>query len=135
MGFANITITGNVGGEPRVRQVQSKNGPATVINFRVATSHGWGERETTTWWSVDYFCKSDKARDYFTHVIGKGARVVVKGSAYQRSYTGNDGMEHVVLQIDADDIDVPKPALTEQDVTQPPRQQKAQPELDDGLPF
>ena len=60
--IANITINGNVGGEVRTREVNTQRGMQTVLNFTVATSHGYGERETTTWWSVDYFCRSDRAR-------------------------------------------------------------------------
>lgn len=134
MNFANITVSGNVGGEPRVREIQTKNGPATVLNFTVATEHGWGDRKATTWWSVDLFCKSEKARDYFAHAIGKGARVVVRGDAYMRTYQTKDGETKTVLQIDADDVDVPRPVPREQDVTLPARQ--PQPELyDEDLPF
>lgn len=135
--IANITINGNVGGEVRTREVNTQRGMQTVLNFSVATTRGFGERETTTWWSVDYFCKSEKARDYFTHAIGKGANVVVMGDAYMRTYETRDGETKTVLQVDARDITVPKPAPRNQDVTQPPRAATpAQGGLyDDDIPF
>ena len=135
--IANITINGNVGGEVRTREVNTQRGMQTVLNFSVATTRGFGERETTTWWSVDYFCKSEKARDYFMHAIAKGANVVVMGDAYMRTYETRDGETKSILQIDARDITVPKPAPRNQDVTQPQRAATpAQGELyEDDIPF
>lgn len=136
--IANITINGNVGGEVRTREVNTQRGMQTVLNFTVATSHGYGDREVTTWWSVDYFCRSDRARDFFTHAIGKGANVVVMGDAYLRTYETRSGETRNVLTIDARDITIQKPVPREQDATQPPR--AAQPEqgamlYDEDIPF
>lgn len=134
--FATGTICGPVGGEPRAREIQTKKGPSTVLSFSVATEYGYGERATTTWWSVDLFCNSEKARDYFMHAIGKGAIVVADGVPYQRTYTAKDGTERTVFQFKANNITVPRPAPREQDVTQPPRAAGADPELyDEDLPF
>lgn len=135
--LANLTICGNVGGEVKTREVATKSGPSTVLNFSVATTHGYGERETTTWWSVDYFCKSDRARDYFAHAIGKGASVTVMGEPYLRTYQTRDGETKSVLQLDARDIAVTKPVARDQDVTQPPRASApTSPDLyDEDLPF
>lgn len=113
MSIATLTIAGNVGAEPNAREVQTKDGPRTVLSFRVATESGWGESKATTWWTVSIFCRSDRARDYFQHAIYKGAFVVATGTASTRTYDGRDGNTHFVAQLDADDVTVQNPPTLE----------------------
>lgn len=135
MSYANITVSGNVTREPRITTANTKKGPRRVMRFSVAANHGQGEREVATFFECDYWLSSDKAESYLAHVIGKGAKVCVTGDFYLDSYQASDGTTRYVAKVEAHRVDVPKPAPTEQDVTQPPRQQKPQPELDDVIPF
>ena len=136
MSFASITVSGNVTREPRITTANTKNGPRKVMRFSVAANHGYGEREVATFFECDYWLPSEKAENYFAHVIGKGARVCVTGDFYLDSYQANDGTTRYVAKVDAREVDVPKPAPNDQDVTKPPRQQPQQPDVYDAdIPF
>ena len=51
MGKATIFISGTVSQMPRYRDVQTKNGPRTVMSFNVPADHGWGEGKVSTFFS------------------------------------------------------------------------------------
>jgi len=94
--LANVTIIGNLGKDAEVRAT-GKGDP--IARFSVATTHGYGERKRSTWWSVSVFGKSAE----FAGQLRKGDRVCVVGDAYMDVWQGKDG-ERLTLSVDAREV-------------------------------
>lgn len=96
MNDAYATITGHLG-----RNADSKQfGERYVISFAVAVSRKRKEIETTTWWNVNYWVKSDN----FTQYLKKGCAVSVRGQPHMSVYKKKDGTEGQSLNLDADNV-------------------------------
>jgi single-strand DNA-binding protein len=93
---AHATITGHLGRDAETKAV----GDRYVINFSVAVTRKTKEAETTTWWRVAYWSKSDKLAQYLT----KGTPVLVEGTPYLREYESKDGGKKHSLELDARDV-------------------------------
>ena len=94
--FAKATIVGHIGRDAEAKSV----GDRFVINFSLAVTRKVKDTETTTWWRVAYWCKSDKIAAYLT----KGTPVLVDGEPYMRDYDAKDGGKKQSLEIDARDV-------------------------------
>lgn len=93
---ADITLIGHLG-----RDAESKTvGERTVINFTLAVSRKIKDVETTTWWRIAYWTKSDK----FTQYLTKGTPVLVAGYPYGRDFDKKDGTKGISLEVDARDV-------------------------------
>lgn len=92
-----VTLIGNIGADPEVRNFQ--NG-GKVANLRIATSERWkskdGEqKEHTEWHSVAVFGPlADVVEKYAT----KGMQVLIRGSLRTRSYE-KDGSTRYVTEV------------------------------------
>lgn len=107
MGKATIFISGTVSQLPRYREVQTKNGARTVMSFNVPADNGSGERKQTIFYECDYWvAPTDKAMNYLSHAMGKGAKVAVMGVHRTREWTGSDGEVHHVECVDVRELDV-----------------------------
>lgn len=97
---ANITISGNVGGEVDYRAVSDQ---AAVSTFRLACTprlvrNGTWTDGTTTWVSVQ--CWRQLAANV-AHSVHKGDPVIVTGRLRTNRWRGEDGTEHERLIIEA----------------------------------
>ena len=95
--FAQATIIGHLGSDPTLRTTQS--GP--VASFSVATSRKRGQDENTTWWRCSMF---GKRAEVLCQYLKKGDPVLVSGEPYLRPWTGQDGVEHVGLELMVSDF-------------------------------
>lgn len=99
MDLNRVTILGNVGKDPEVKQFQDGG---KICNFSVATSRRWvdkhsGEkREKTQWHPV---VVSGKLVDFVTKHIAKGTRVFVAGELETRKWQDQNGNDRYITEI------------------------------------
>lgn len=141
MGRATIFISGTVSQMPRYRDVQTKNGTRTVMSFNVPADHGWGERKTATFFECEHWLPdSERAANYLTHVMGKGAKVAVVGEFYLDPWTDRDGNERKSPKVAVEKLEVMCPA-PEVDVKDEPGAAASAPQIgsdglyDESIPF
>jgi len=97
-----ITVVGNVGGEPRLRSLADGT---YVADFRVAmtpsrfdkTSESWVDQETL-WFSVTCWRTLAEHAHMSVH---KGDKVIVTGTFSTRTWTDKDGIDRFSNEIDA----------------------------------
>lgn len=88
-----ITITGNVGKDPTVRQA----GKDDVCGFSVGVKQGWGDKASTNWFNCSVWGK--RGATVAEHVR-KGSKVTVVGEFSTRDYEGKTQLEIRVNDID-----------------------------------
>jgi single-strand DNA-binding protein len=99
-----ITLVGNLTADPELRFTPSG---LQVANLRLAVTPRtrqedgtWADGETT-------FHTVNVWRDQAEHAaesLGKGARVIVVGRPKERSWTDQDGTQHHVTEVDAEEL-------------------------------
>ena len=72
--------------------------------MRLASSHGWGDRETTTWVGCTMF---GRRAESVARLLSKGSYLTVRGAVYETA--SEDGKRW--LNCDVDDIDLPPRAV------------------------
>lgn len=82
----NITIAGNVGQTPELKQVNGKS----VLNFSVAVNTKPKGEEKTTWYRVSLWERSATA---LAPYIQRGTKVCVAGELDVREYNGKTYLE------------------------------------------
>lgn len=95
-----VTIVGNLGRDPEVRSFQ--NG-GKVVNFSVATSETWndkqsGERKEKTEWH-NVVVRADHATKYAEQYLKKGSKVYVEGKLETRKWTDQQGVEKYTTEV------------------------------------
>jgi single-strand DNA-binding protein len=93
-----ITLIGNVGRDPEVRQLPSGD---AVANFTLATSETWkdkkGEKqERTEWHRVDVFGKLAEVVESY---VKKGSKVYVEGAMTYDEWTDKDGNKKTAAKV------------------------------------
>jgi len=76
----SIQIVGTLGADAELRNV----GEGQVANLRVACSCGYGQRKTTSWWSVEVWGKPAE----WAAELRKGTHVTVFGELTAREHKG-----------------------------------------------
>lgn len=99
-GFEELTIMGNVGGEPEMRYTPA-GVPVTV--FSLAVNRQWtdaagAKQEKTKWFRVN--CWRNLAEFAAQHVH-KGDAVLVQGTVDANAFTGKDGAAKASLEVTA----------------------------------
>ena len=95
-----VILIGNLGRDPEVRFSQDGN---KIVNFSVATSESWKDRQTgerrerTEWHRVVIF--NDRIGDVAEQYLRKGSKVYVEGALQTRKWTGNDGQERYTTEV------------------------------------
>ena len=119
----NATIYGRLGAQPETRDA----GSSTVTELRVASSHGYKERKTTTWLRVNVW---GKRGEWIAQNVDKGERVICTGQIYSRTWENKDGEERSQLTMDANSVE-------KLDWNDAPKKQAApaRSALDDEIPF
>ena len=95
-----VTLVGNVGNEPEVKTFQNGN---RVVNFSLATSERWKDKETgepktnTEWHKIAIFNSLfvELAEKY----IKKGSKVYLEGQLQTRKWQDNNGTEKYTTEI------------------------------------
>lgn len=137
MGKASIFISGTVSQMPRYRDVQTKNGPRTVMSFNVPADHGWGDGKVSTFFECEHWMPaSEKGVNYISHAMGKGAKVAVVGEPYLHEWTDRDGNVRRSIRVDVRELDILHAAPAEEVKEQDGPLTQSQTELyDDDCPF
>ncbi len=95
-----VTLIGNVGNEPEIRQTQDGR---ELANLSIATSDSWrdkntGERrEKTEWHRVVVF--NEGLVKVIKNYVHKGSKLYIEGALQTRKWTGNDGVEKYTTEV------------------------------------
>ena len=95
-----VILIGNLGRDPEVRFSQSGN---KIVNFSMATSDTWKDRETgerkekTEWHRIVIF--SEGLANIAEKYLKKGSKVYIEGALQTRKWTANDGVEKYTTEI------------------------------------
>ena len=119
----SATIFGRLGARPETRDA----GSSTVTALRVASTHGYKERKTTT--SISVNLRGTRG-DWLAQNLDKGERVIATGQLYARTWENKDGEERSQLTLDANNVE-------KLDWNDAPKAQAApaRSSLDDEIPF
>lgn len=92
-----ITITGRIAADSELRNA----GTTTVLNFRVASDVGFGDKKSTNWFACAVF---GKRADSLASYLKKGQEVTVFGQLTLREYANRDGAKQISPDVAVDDI-------------------------------
>lgn len=92
--------TGRLGGNAETRTV----GDGTVTSFDMAVSHGYGDKETTSWFRCSYWGRRGAA---ITDYLRKGSAVTVTGEFSTKKWTDKQGQVRDGLEIRVTDVKLP----------------------------
>ena len=95
----SATLIGHLGAEPEPHT--TPNG-TRLTRLRVASKHGFGDRQSTSWVSVAVF---GKAAEFCERYLHKGDLVAITGKVYMQTWTDKQGVEKQTLACDADSVD------------------------------
>ena len=138
-GINKVLLLGNLGRDPELRSTPKGT---KVLNFSLATSRRWKDRETeevhdeTDWHRIVVW---GRQAEVLSEYLKKGSQVHVEGRLQTRSWSDNDGAKRYTTEIVAsriqmlgrpDDRRTPDPV----DVPEPPAE-AAEPDGNDDIPF
>lgn len=95
MGWANVTIVGNVGKNPE--QKDGKAGPMAKFSVGVSTR----KDAETQWFNVTAW---GKTADVVMRYVQKGSSILVSGGLQVRSYQDKQGQTKTSVDIDASQV-------------------------------
>ena len=99
MNVNKVMLVGRAGSDPITREVQ--DGKLKVCNLNLATSSGYGDKETTDWHRVTFFGKTaETVQEY----VVKGQEIYVEGRIQYRKYTDKQGVEKYSTDIIANQM-------------------------------
>jgi len=105
VGDINITVVGNLTGDPELRFTPSG---AAVASFTVAANSRYLDRTSNEWKDADpVYLRCSVWRQYAENVaesLTKGTRVIVTGRLKQRSYETREGEKRTSYEIDAEEV-------------------------------
>lgn len=103
-GDTQITVVGNLTGDPELRFIQSG---AAVVNFTVASTPRTFDRQSNEWKDGDtLFMRCSLWREAAENVaesLTKGMRVIVQGRLVSRSWEAN-GEKRTVMEVQVDEV-------------------------------
>ena len=104
-GDTQITIVGNLVGDPELRYTQTGQAVAT---FRVASTPRFRDNATGEWKDGDSLFLScnvwRQAAENVAESLQRGSRVIVSGRLRQRSYETREGEKRTVYEVEVDDV-------------------------------
>ena len=104
MSVNKVILIGHLGADPDVNFMQNGD---PVVNFRMATSMRWNDRNTgekkeeTEWHRITCFGKTGEFASQF---LKKGRQVFVEGRLRTRKWTDKDGQERFTTEIVATSV-------------------------------
>lgn len=90
-------------GEPKFREINTKNGAREICSFGICQAEGKDAQGNTifAWYNAEYWINKDsKLRQY----IVKGAKVIVDGELKTDRYTDKEGVARTAIKIDVRNI-------------------------------
>jgi single-strand DNA-binding protein len=103
-GDTQITVVGNLTGDPELRFIQSG---AAVVNFTVASTPRTFDRQSNEWKDGDtLFMRCSlwrEAAENVAETLTKGMRVIVTGRLVSRSWEAN-GEKRTVTEMQVDEV-------------------------------
>jgi single-strand DNA-binding protein len=104
-GDTQITITGNLVGDPELRYTQTGQ---AVASFRVASTPRYRDNATGEWKDGESLFLScnvwRQAAENAAESLQRGMRVIVTGRLKQRSYETREGEKRTVYEIEVDEV-------------------------------
>lgn len=97
-GFNTQTILGRVGQDPELRHTAAGT---AVVNFSLADTDVWDEKEETTWHRCFLF---GKAAEIVAQYVKKGDMFFVQGRTVQRKFTDKNGQERTSHEVKVKDF-------------------------------
>ena len=102
-GVNKVILVGNLGADPEVRYASSG---AAVVNFRIATSENWtnkeGGKETRTEWHR--IVAFGKLAEICAEYLNKGKQVFVEGRLQSRSWEDKEGNKRWTTEVVAGNV-------------------------------
>jgi single-strand DNA-binding protein len=98
-----VTLVGNLTADPELRYTPSGLQVANLrlaVTPRIREGDQWKDGETTFHTVTVWRDQAEHAAETLT----KGARVLVVGRPKQRTWTDQDGTEHQVVEVDAEEV-------------------------------
>lgn len=95
-----ITATGRLAADSELRY--TPKGEA-ILNFRLASDVGYGDKKTTNWFACSLFGKRGEA---LAPHLSKGQQVTVFGTLALREWAGKDGSKQLSPDIRIDEIEL-----------------------------
>jgi single-strand DNA-binding protein len=99
MAYQNVTVLGNLGQDPEVKQLPSGT---SVVNCNLAVNETWSDRQTnerkekTTWFRLAIY---GRQAEVFAQYMKKGSQVLVVGTVEARAFMGQDGEPRASLEL------------------------------------
>ena len=134
-----VLLLGNLGRDPELRSTPKGN---KVLNFPMATSRRWKDRETeevhdeTDWHRVVVW---GRQAEVLSEYLKKGSQVHVEGRLQTRSWSDNDGAKRYTTEIVASRIQMlgrPEDRRAPESVDEPEAPSDAvEPDGNDDIPF
>jgi single-strand DNA-binding protein len=95
-----VTLIGNLGKDPEVRNAQSG---MKIVNLTVATSETWndkasGERQERTEWHR-VVIMNDRLADVAERFLRKGSKVYLEGNLQTRKWTDQSGADRYTTEV------------------------------------
>ena len=108
MGVNHVTLSGNLTRD--CERKESATGTFIIkftvaVNRRVNNNGVWEDR--ASFFDCVYYVKSQRAADYKTDVLTKGAYVIVDGRLEQSSWE-KDGKRYSKIEVIAESVETPK---------------------------
>src|SRR5215467_8846379 len=104
-GDTQITIVGNLVGDPELRYTPTGQAVAT---FRVASTPRFRDNATGEWKDGDSLFLTcnvwRQAAEHAAESLTRGMRVIVAGRLRQRSYETKEGEKRTVYEVEVDDV-------------------------------
>ena len=92
-----ISLTGRLAADSELRTA----GATTVLNFRVASDVGFGDKKSTNWFAAALF---GKRAESLAPYLKKGQEVTIFGQLTLREWTNKDGVKQISPDVVVDDI-------------------------------
>lgn len=90
-----VILNGSMG-EPKFREINTKNGAQDVCSFGICLREGRGDNATFSWYNAEYWMNKDsKLRQYLV----KGTKVLVEGELKTEKWKAQDGTERTSIKI------------------------------------
>lgn len=117
-------------------------GDNDILNFAVATDHGYGDKKTTTFINCSLF---GKRASVLGNYLTKGTQIVLHGELFTREYQAKDGTTKTSLECRVAEVDLVG-SKKDKDGEQSATQDKSSPapsygnsssgvDFDDTIPF
>lgn len=97
-----LTIIGNIGQDAQIKTLDSG---AKAIQFSVAVSEKYGEKESTTWYRCTQW-KTPQQATTIAEYLKKGVKVFIEGKPSINAYKNKNGEHSASIELRIDRIEL-----------------------------